>query len=307
MTGKQIGGFIVVLILVIIAYNSYFIVTPRERVLVVQMGDIVGADYPPGIHFIKPFIQQAYTFDRRIRTLSDEIDRVLTSENKNLSVTYYVKWKISDTIQYYLATHGSAERAEHLLGDLVKNDLLAAFSKRTIEQAVGNQRNEILAAVQIRVSKDAKKYGINVKDVRIMKLNLPDPVTESVYQRMRTKRQEVIKTLRAEGDAAAKEIRADARRARAEIMAKAYRRAQTIKGTGDAKATRIYAKAYQKHPGFYTFYRSLQVYRNNIGSGDLLLLQPTGRLFQFFNPPVSAPKKDQGDDQGDASVSTSTP
>lgn len=284
MRSKQLIALVAVIISVIIAYNSYFVVTPRERVLLVQMGEIVGSNYPPGLHFKVPFIQQVHAFDRRIRASIGQIDRVLTSENKNLAVNYYVKWRINDTTQYYLSTHGSSARADGLLSDLVKNDLLAAFSKRTIQQAVGGQRNEILAAVQVRVNKDAKKYGMHVNDVRIMKLNLPQKVSESVYKRMRSKRQEVIKALRAEGDAAAKEIRADANRARTEILANAYREAQKIKGAGDAKAAKLYAKAYRKDREFYSFYRSLQVYRDNIGSGDLLLLQPSGQLFKYFNP-----------------------
>ncbi|NNC23019.1 protease modulator HflC [Salinisphaera sp. USBA-960] len=284
MTGKQIAGLVIAVIAVVVAYNSYFVVTPRERIVLVQMGDIVGSNYPPGLHFKVPFIQQEHNFDRRIRALTGNIDRVLTAESKNLAVKYYVKWRINDTVDYYLSTHGSAQRAQGLLSDLVKNDLLAAFSKRTIEQAVGNQRDQILAAVAVQVNKDAKQYGMHVADVRIMKLNLPEQVSKSVYKRMRSKREEVIKALRAEGDAAGKEIRSDARRARTEILAKAYRKAEKLKGAGDAKAARIYAKAYKQNPEFYTFYRSLQLYRNNIGSGDLLLLKPNGKLFQFFNP-----------------------
>ncbi len=290
MTGKQIGGLIIALIAIVIAYNSYFVVTPRERVVLVQMGNIVGTNYQPGLHFKKPFIQHVHEFDKRLRSLTGNIKRVLTSENKNLSVNYYVKWRINDTVQFYLSTHGTSQNAQGLLTDLIKNDLLSAFSKRTIEQAVGSQRNQILAAVQVQVNKDAKKYGMYVKDVRIMKMNLPKQVSQSVYERMRSKRQEVIKALRAQGDAAGQEIRADARRAKTEILAKAYRKAQKLKGAGDAKAAKIYAKAYQKNPSFYNFYRSLKVYRNNIGSGDLLLLRPTGQLFKYFNPSPVSPK-----------------
>lgn len=303
ITGKQITALVAVLIAVILAYNSYFIVTPRERVVVVQMGEMVGANYPPGVYLKIPFIQTVYKFDRRTRALTDQIERVLTTESKNLSVTYYVKWRINNTVEYYLSTHGNAMRAEQLLKDLTTNALLAAISKRTIEQVVGGQRDELLSLVQIQVGKDAQKYGINVVDVRILKLSLPKQVSQSVYQRMRTERQEVIKTLRAEGDAAAKAIRSDARRARTEILAKAYHRAQGIKGAGDAKAAKVYAKGYQKYPEFYSFYRSLKVYRNTIGPGDLLILPPKGKLFQYFNPPVS----DSGIGESNATTQTDSP
>ncbi|MES1953538.1 protease modulator HflC [Salinisphaera hydrothermalis] len=288
MSGKQIFALIVVLIAAYVAYDSMFVVTPRERVVVVQMGEIVGSQYQPGLHFKIPFVQKVHRFDRRVMTLTGEIDRVLTSENKNLSVDYYVKWQIADPVKYYLSTHGNADRARTLLTESVQNDLLAEFSKRTIRQAVGDDRNEIVAAVQVQVNEAAKQLGIDVKDVRIMKLDLPSKVSDTVYERMRSERQEVIRTLRAQGDAAAKEIRSDAERERTVVLAKAYKEAEMIRGQGDAKAAEVYANAYKKDPKFYSFYRSLQLYRQSIGDNDVLLLKPDGQLFKYFNPALAA-------------------
>ncbi|KEZ77688.1 protease modulator HflC [Salinisphaera hydrothermalis] len=288
MSGKQIFALIVVLIAAYVAYDSMFVVTPRERVVVVQMGEIVGSQYQPGLHFKIPFVQKVHRFDRRVMTLTGEIDRVLTSENKNLSVDYYVKWQIADPVKYYLSTHGNADRARTLLTESVQNDLLAEFSKRTIRQAVGDDRNEIVAAVQVQVNEAAKQLGIDVKDVRIMKLDLPSKVSDTVYERMRSERQEVIRTLRAQGDAAAKEIRSDAERERTVVLAKAYKEAEMIRGQGDAKAAEVYANAYKKDPKFYSFYRSLQLYRQSIGDNDVLLLKPDGQLFKYFNPGLAA-------------------
>ncbi|MES1935971.1 protease modulator HflC [Salinisphaera hydrothermalis] len=288
MSGKQIFALIVVIIAAYVAYDSMFVVTPRERVVVVQMGEIVGSQYQPGLHFKIPFVQKVHRFDRRVMTLTGEIDRVLTSENKNLSVDYYVKWQIADPVKYYLSTHGNADRARTLLTESVQNDLLAEFSKRTIRQAVGDDRNEIVAAVQVQVNEAAKQLGIDVKDVRIMKLDLPSKVSDTVYERMRSERQEVIRTLRAQGDAAAKEIRSDAERERTVVLAKAYKEAEMIRGQGDAKAAEVYANAYKKDPKFYSFYRSLQLYRQSIGDNDVLLLKPDGQLFKYFNPGLAA-------------------
>ncbi|WP_423820995.1 protease modulator HflC [Salinisphaera sp. SPP-AMP-43] len=288
MSAKQIVALIVVVIAAYVAYDSMFVVTPRQRVVVVQMGEIVGADYDPGLHFKMPFIQRVYRFDRRVMTLTGDIDRVLTSENKNLSVDYFVKWKIADPVKYYLSTHGNADRARSLLTESVENDILAEFSKRTIRQAVGDDRNEIVAAVQVQVNQAAKQLGIDIKDVRIMKLDLPEKVSDTVYERMRSERQEVIRTLRAQGDAAAKEIRSDAERERTVILAKAYNQAESTRGEGDAQAAKIYADAYQKDADFYSFYRSMQLYRDSIGDDDFLLLKPDGKLFQYFNPALAA-------------------
>ena len=286
MNPKQISIIVVVLLAAWIAYASTFTVTPRERVLLVQMGEIVGTDYEPGLHFKLPVIQTVHRFNRRVMTLTGDIERVLTSENKNLSVDYFVKWRIADPIKYFLATHGDLSRARSLLTESIENDVLAEFSKRTIRQAVGDDRNEIVAAVQVQVNQAAKQLGVEVKDVRIMKLDLPEKVSETVYERMRSERQEVIRTLRAQGEAAAKEIRADANRERTEVLARAYNRAEQIRGEGDARAAAIYAKAYTENPEFYRFYRSMETYRQSIGSDDFLLLEPQGELFQYFNPSV---------------------
>lgn len=291
MKGKQIAAILIVLIVIIVAYNAIFTVNPRQRVILVQLGNIVDQNYQPGLHFKIPFIQSALAFDRRTRTLTGKIKRALTSENKNLGVEYYIKWRIDDTVKYYLATHGDTDRARGLLTQLVENDLLAEYSKRTIEEAISGSHNQIVTAVQVQVNHDAKTLGVHIVDVRIMQLSLPPKVSQSVYKRMRSKRQEVISTLRAQGDAAAREIKADAKRERTVILAKAYRKAQSIKGQGDATAAKIYGNAYKKDPNFYSFYRSLKLYRNALGGDDLLLLRPNGKLFQYFNPAKSANSK----------------
>ncbi|MES1926772.1 protease modulator HflC [Salinisphaera sp. T31B1] len=284
MSPKHIIIILLLLVVAYTAYDSMFTVNERQRVVVVQLGEIVGQDYAPGLHFKVPFIQHVRFFDRRVMTFTEEIQRVLTSENKNLAVDFYVKWRIDDTVDYYLSTQGDESRTRSLLTEIVENDLLAEFSKRTIRQAVGDERNEIVAAVQVQANQDAKELGVQVTDVRIMRLDLPEEVSESVYERMRSERQEVIRTLRAQGDAAAQEIRSDAERERTIILADAYSQAQTLRGQGDARAAELYAQAYTRNPTFYSFYRSMQLYREALGNDDLLVLQPDGELFKYFNP-----------------------
>lgn len=284
MSGKQIVAIIIVLILGYTAMDSAFTVGERQRVVVVQLGAIVGQDYDAGLHFKLPFVQDVRLFNDRVMTFTSEIKRVLTSENKNLTVDYYVKWQISDTVDYFLSTQGNRMRAQSLLNEIVENDLLAEFSKRTMSQAIDDDRNEIVSVVQVKANQDAKELGIQITDVRIMRLDLPNEVRDAVYRRMRSERQEVIRALKAQGDALAKEIRSDAERERAAILARAHSQAQTIKGSADARAAAIYAHAYKQHQTFYNFYRSLQLYREAIGKDDLLVLQPDGKLFRFFDP-----------------------
>lgn len=286
MSGKQIFIAVVVLFALYTAYDSMFIVTETQQALVLQLGEIVGKNYEPGLHFKLPYVQNVVKFDDQLMTLTGTIERVLTSENKNLSVSFYVMWEIRDTVNYYLSSQGSKQRARHLIIEIVENDLLAQFSQRTMQQAIDDDHNEIVAAVQVLANRDTHDLGIHIEDIRILRLELPKNVRQSVYARMRSARQKVIKALRAKGEAAAQRIRADAERQRSIILAKAYKKAQKIRGEGDAKAAAIYAEAYSKAPEFYEFLRSLQLYRKTVGEKDILLLEPEGKLFQYFNPPV---------------------
>lgn len=293
MNGKHIAAIIIILILGYTALDSAFTVGERQRVVVVQLGNIVGYNYDPGLHFKLPFIQKVEYFNDRVMTFNSEIKRVLTSENKNLTVDYYVKWRIADTVNYFLSTHGNRTRARSLINQIVENDLLAEFSKRTMAQAIDDDRNEIVSVIQVKSNQNVKELGIHITDVRIMRLNLPEEVRDAVYSRMRSEREEVIRALKAQGDALAKEIRSDAERERAAILAKAHANAQAIKGGADGRAAAIYANAYTQYKNFYNFYRSMQMYRQSIGNDDVLVLQPDGKLFQFFNPgdaePVTGP------------------
>lgn len=287
MNGKQIAALVTVALIIVLALGATFVVDERERVVTLRLGQITGTDLPPGLHFKLPIVEDVLTFDGRILTLDDKIERVLTSENKNLKVDYFVKWRIEDTATYYVSTQGNEARALSLLTEIVGNDLLAEFSERTIQQAVADNRDEIMAAIKIKANQDASELGIQVVDVRIKRIDLPDEVSESVYARMRSEREEVIKALQSQGEAAAREIRTDADRQREVIVSTAYNEAETVKGEGDATATDIYAKAYTKNEEFYSFYRSLEAYRAAWSNrDDLLVLEPNGEFFQYFNPPA---------------------
>ncbi len=287
MNGKQIAALVTVALIIVLALGATFVVDERERVVTLRLGQITGTDLPPGLHFKLPIVEDVLTFDGRILTLDDKIERVLTSENKNLKVDYFVKWRIEDTATYYVSTQGNEARALSLLTEIVGNDLLAEFSERTIQQAVADNRDEIMAAIKVKANQDASELGIQVVDVRIKRIDLPDEVSESVYARMRSEREEVIKALQSQGEAAAREIRTDADRQREVIVSTAYNEAETVKGEGDATATDIYAKAYTKNEEFYSFYRSLEAYRAAWSNrDDLLVLEPNGEFFQYFNPPA---------------------
>ncbi len=284
MSGKAMAWTIALLIVLGIAADSLFVVDKRQHAVVIQFGQIKGSDYSPGLHIKAPIIQDVRYFDRRILTLDKQPERYLTQEKKNVQVDFFVKWKIADVAGYYRATNGGDEgRALNLLSDIINDGLRNEFGTRTIKEAVSGERREIMQALERGAAPKIRPLGIELVDVRVKRIDLPDTVSESVYARMRAERQQVAAMLRAKGAEAAERIRADADREREVIVAESYRKAQEARGAGDAKATEIYADAYGKDEEFFRFYNSLEIYRDAFsGREDILVLEPDSELFRYF-------------------------
>ncbi len=266
--------------------DSAFVVDERDYAVVFQLGQIRGTDYEAGLHFKVPVIQSVRYFDRRILSLDRPAERYLTLEKKNVLVDFFVKWRIRDIGRYYRATGGIEAVAQDRLEDMINRGLRNEFARRTIKEAVSGERREIVESLQRESSVRVEELGIELVDVRVKRIDLPDTVSESVYDRMRAERLRVAADLRARGSEAGEGIRAEADREREVILANAYREAEETRGAGDAKSADIYARAYGQNEEFYRFYRSLEVYRNALsGSGDMLVLEPDSELFQYFKKP----------------------
>jgi len=278
-------GLIAALLLVSL---SAFTVDQREYALVFRLGEIVSVKKEPGLYFKMPFVENVRYFDKRILTLNwVEPDRFLTSEKKNVLVDSFVKWRIVDPAKYYVSVKGDELQAERRLSQTVNDGLRAEFGKRTIHDVVSGERGQIMEILRQRADRDAKEYGIQVLDVRLRRVDLPQEVSESVYQRMEAERKRVANELRSQGAGAAEKIRADADRQREVIIAEAFREAQRIKGEGDAKASEVYTQAYGKNPEFYAFYRSLDAYRNSFKSkNDVMVLEPDSDFFKYLRSPA---------------------
>jgi len=286
----------VVAIALVALAASTFTVRETERAIKLELGEVVRGDYEPGLHFKIPFYQSVYKFDSRILTMDAAPDRVLTSEKKNLIVDAFVKWKIVDTVRFFESTGGNEERARSRLHEFVKNQLYDEFGKRTIHEVVSGERVEIMNTVQSVVDGKAADLGINIMDVRIKKVELPEGVRQSVFQRMEKERNAVAQRFRAEGREEAQRIRAEAQREVQEILAEAYRKSQEIRGEGDAKSANIYAKAYKRDPEFYSFYRSLTAYEKSFDGGrDALVLQPDSEFFDYFGNAQGRSREDGGE------------
>jgi len=272
---------------VVLGALSVFTVDQRERALVFQLGEIKEIIEQPGLHFKWPLIQNVRYFDNRILTLDDpDTERFITSEKKNVLVDSFVKWKILDLKQYYISVQGDEVRAQTRLAQTVNAALREEFGKRTVHDVVSGERDKIMEVVRDKVAEDAKKIGVDIVDVRLKRVELPQEVSESVFRRMDAERKSVASELRSQGFSDGEKIRAEADKEREIIIAEAYKDAQRIKGEGDRKASAIYAQAFNENPEFYSFYRSLEAYRAGFkNKSDVLVMEPSSDFFKYFRNP----------------------
>jgi len=224
-------------------------------------------------------------YDKRILTFDSPVpDRFITSEKKNVLVDSYIKWRIIDPAKYYVSVNGDERQAERRLTQTVNDGLRAEFGKRTIQEVVSGERSTIMDIIKQRADKESAKIGIQIIDVRLRRVDLPKEVSESVYQRMEAERKSVANELRSQGFADSEKIRADADKQKNIIITEAYKKAQTIKGEGDASAARIYADTFSKNKNFYDFYRSLEAYKKSFKSKeDIMVLDADTEFFKYLN------------------------
>ena len=290
---KNIGTILIGVILALVVLSlAMFTVDQRQNAIVFQLGEVVGVKKQPGLYFKIPLIQNVRYFDTRVLTIdSAEPERFITSEKKNVLVDSFVKWRIVDVKQYYVSVGGDEMRAQTRLMQTVNDGLRAEFGKRTVHDVVSGGRDQIMEILRAKANQDASKIGVQVIDVRLKRVDLPQEVSESVYRRMEAERKRVANELRSTGSAEAEKIRADADKQREVIIAEAYRDAQSVKGEGDAKASGIYAGAYSQSPEFYAFYRSMEAYRQSFkNKSDVMILEPSSEFFKYLKNPGKAGK-----------------
>jgi membrane protease subunit HflC len=279
--GVIVGG---VIALLMVLGMSMFVVDQRQNAIVFRLGEVVSIKKDPGLYFKVPLLDNVRYFDVRILTIDTaEPERFLTSEKKNVLVDLFVKWRITDVRSYFTSVGGDEMRAQTRLLQTINDGLRAEFGNRTVHDVVSGERDKIMELMRNKANEDASKIGVEVLDVRLKRVDLPQEVSESVYRRMEAERKRVANELRSTGSAESEKIRADADKQKEVILAEAYRDAQRIKGEGDAKASAIYAKAYEINPEFYAFYRSLEAYRASFkNKSDVLVLEPNSDFFKYM-------------------------
>ena len=290
---KNISTLLIGLLVVLVVLSaSMFTVDQRQNALVFQLGEVVSVKKTPGLYFKMPLVQNVRFFDTRILTMdAADPERFITSEKKNVLVDSYIKWRVVDVTQYYVSVGGDETRAQIRLNQTVNDGLRAEFGKRTIHEVVSGQREDIMSLIRTKADFDARKIGVQVVDVRIKRVDLPETVSVDVYRRMEAERKRVANELRSTGAAEAEKIKADADKQKEVIVAEAYRDAPRMKGEGDAKASAVYAAAYGQNPEFYAFYRSMQAYRESFKSkSDVMVLDPSADFFKYMKNPKAGGK-----------------
>lgn len=269
-------------VLVLFVFTSTFTVSESEQVIVLEFKKIVGTDYSPGLHFKLPY-RQVKKFDGRILSLESKPERFLTSEKKNVIVDWFVKWRINDVTKFYTSVSGDKSQANIRLDQITKDAMRNEFSKRTIRELVSSDRGRIQDALTTMVAPAVAGLGVEVTDIRVMRIELPEEVSSSVYHRMEAERARVAREFRSRGAEAAEKIRAEADRQREVLIAEAQKTAEIRRGEGDAAATEIYAKAYGKNKEFFQFNRSLLAYRESFKNDQSqLMLSPDSEFFRYF-------------------------
>ena len=286
MSRSNLIGALLFLAFVVLS-NAVYVISETQRGVLLRFGEVVKTDLTPGLHFKAPFVNSVRKFDGRILTVDSTPERFFTQEQKQLIVDSYAKFRVVDTAKYYTATSGEEFRAAALLSQRINDDLRNQVAGRSVQEVVSGERDQLMEAVKARLNETVlTELGVEVIDVRVKKIDLPNEVSQSVYRRMNAEREKEARELRSEGKEIAEGMRAEADRKVTVIEAEAVRDAEIIRGDGDATATRIYADSFNRDPEFYAFTRSLNAYQQTFANGsDIMLLQPDSQFFQYLRDP----------------------
>lgn len=286
LNAKTITAAIVVIVVLVVAGSAPYTLGQSQQGLVLEFGHVKRIENTPGLHFKVPFVEQVHRFSARVLTFNASPQSFTTKDGDNVTVDYFVKWRVKDVRLFYQATGGSLAHVRNRLSRIADAELRQQISQRSLTALVSQDHGGMAAAVLKSLQSKISHMGVQIIDMHVRRINLPDSVTKSIYEKMKSAQQKQAKQLRAEGAEQAETIKAQAERQRSDILADAYRQAEEIRGEGDAEAASIFAQAYAKNPKFYRFYRSMQIYREGWKSKqDRLVLAPDSPLFDYFHGP----------------------
>lgn len=281
---KRLNLFILAGLIIALILNSLYVIDEKQDGIVFQFGEVINSNIPTGLNFKLPIIQNVKKYDSRIQTLDEEPNRILTIESKYLIVDSFVKYRITNVRTFYDATNGSFINLNNLLGQRTAFELKNQFGRRTVTELVSGERDQLMSNMRENLGNSVSDLGIEIIDFRVKRIDLPPELSNSVHERMRSERNRLAEELRAEGNELSNEIRSTADKEKVIILAEAYKKAEQIKGDGDARAAAIYAAAFSKDSEFYAFTRSLRGYGATFNNkSDILLIDPKSDFFKYLN------------------------
>jgi membrane protease subunit HflC len=276
----KFGGIIVFLAIGTI-YLSTYIVDKTQYAIEILLGDPIDIVLEPGLNFKLPFVTRIVFMENRLQDYDADPGAVFTKDKKEMKVDTYSKWRVSDPLKFY-ETVRTTNGAHARLDDIIYSQTREILGAHTLMEIVSGNRKEIRESITLRSRKNAEKFGIEILDVRIKRADLPEQNSQSVFGRMNAERRRQAKLYRSEGEEESLKIRSDADRERVEIIAEAKKINEETRGGADAKATKIYADAYQKDMDFFKFLRSHDVYRNSLQEGTTLLMDANSKFFKYL-------------------------
>jgi len=275
-------GLVLLVIVVIFSYQTFFTVGEWEQAIVIQLGEFKRAIKKPGLNWKYPFLQQVVKVERRILASDAQPAEYLTKDKKRVVVDHVTRWKIKDPLLFYKTVRVEAQ-ARARLDEIVFSELREELARRNFASIIAEEREPAMEAVAARSAEKAEEFGIDVVDVRVKRADLPREVQESVFARMRSERERISKRYRSEGAEESAKIRAGTDKEKTIILAKAYEESETRRGEGDAEATAIYGKSYGQDPEFYSFVRSLEAYDKFLSKKSTILLPQDSRLLRYLS------------------------
>ncbi|MBL4584105.1 MAG: protease modulator HflC [Pseudomonadales bacterium] len=285
MNPKTVVILLVVGIVALLGGQTLYTVNETQRAVLLEFGKMTRSDIPPGLHLKIPFITVVKRFDSRVLTVDARPEQYFTVEKKALIVDSFAMYRIANVEKYYTATSGDSFQAGRLLAQRINTGLRSQFGERTQHEVVSGEREQLMAELRHQLEESIMaELGIELIDIRVKRIDLPEDVSHSVHDRMNSERERLARESRSRGQEQAEFIKAKADRQRTIIAADAYEQSEILRGDGDAEATRIYASAFNKDIEFYKFYRSLNAYKETFNSkSDILLLDQKGDFFKYMN------------------------
>jgi membrane protease subunit HflC len=291
MSNRNLIIIIIIALVIGAVYSSAFTVNQKQYAIRFALGKFEKSNFKPGLHWMIPFYNVVNKYDKRLLSYDAPKQRYLTKDKQPLDVDYYVKWRIVNVETFYKKMQGSEYSAQRTFDSIINKGLLDAFGNHTMWELISDERADVMTQITATADAKIREFGIQIVDVRVKRIEMPDNIREQIFTRMITERKKEAAKYRAEGVGAATQIKAEAEKSSQILLAKAYETAQKIRGTGDAEAAHIYAEAYNKDPEFFSFYRSLQAYRDSLANNDqIMVLEPDSEFFKYFNTMKSGKK-----------------